>query len=237
MKGAALKPDVLNKQVYNLLKKDILQHRLKQGSRLVDSQLAEYYGISRTPIRDAIFMLIREGLLVNKGKRGFYVLQADAKDIDELYDLRLMIETHVLRTIITYNMKEQKEKTKEKLRHILKETDENIKKNQFVLSDESFHDSLIELLNNQRLNRIYEEIRNQMRVFRQMSNEVDQRVKYATETHIRIIEALLMEDLQKAESLLIEHLESGRKEAHLDFILEANSAYPAGRLQIKREET
>ena len=79
--------DNLNKKAYDAIKMDIVERRLIAGTRLVDSKLAEQYGISRTPIRDALMRLTEEGLVENTGK-GYYVYMPSADDIRELFELR-----------------------------------------------------------------------------------------------------------------------------------------------------
>jgi len=211
-----LKADMLNTQVYTLLKRDILHHKIRPGERLVDSQIALRYGISRTPVRDAIFKLAREGLVVNKDRRGFYVLEVSAADIDELYDIRLMIEIQSLRLLIRRNMAEWPEETAVRLREIREKSRECAEKGEWLQADEFFHDALIALLGNKRVGRIFEEIRNQTRVFRQLTSEVDQRVKIGMEWHDRIIDAMLARDEEQTEALVREHIEAGRREAHED---------------------
>ena len=87
-----LKIDTLNQQAYDILKEKILNKELLPGTRLVDSQLAEDFGISRTPLRDAIRKLAEEGFVVSSPtKKGYYVYQPSAKDINEIFELRQIL--------------------------------------------------------------------------------------------------------------------------------------------------
>lgn len=207
---------MLNLQIYDILKKDILQQKLRPGMRLIDSQIAEKYGISRTPVRDALYMLINEGLVESKGKRGYYVLQVCAEDIDELYDIRIMLETQVLRMILERNMPADREACIAQLEEIRSHTAEIMAVGDWLGADEFFHDALVRLTGSRRMRGISEDIRNQTRVFRQLTSAFDARVKYAAELHERILDAMIAEDGVLAEQLLREHIESGRREALLD---------------------
>lgn len=214
MASMPLKSDMLNAQVYNWIKREILRGRIQPGVRLVDSQLAEYFGISRTPVRDAIFMLAREGLVENKGKRGFYVLEADARAIDELYEFRLIIETQAAASILA--RMEAGEDFTERFAQIEAQTAQLLKKGDTIGADECFHDSLVALMDNRRICKVYEEMRNQLRVFRQMTSEVDARVQSGIWFHEQILEALRLQNAARADRLIRDHIEKGRQEAHED---------------------
>ena len=83
----------LNDLAYEEIKKRIISREFAPGQRLVDSQLATIFQISRTPIRDAMRRLTKEGLLTNTSSRGFYVFAPTLKDIDEIFSISGMIET------------------------------------------------------------------------------------------------------------------------------------------------
>ena len=82
------------------IKKRIISREFAPGQRLVDSQLATIFQISRTPIRDAMRRLTKEGLLTNTSSRGFYVFAPTLKDIDEIFSISGMIETEAAARII-----------------------------------------------------------------------------------------------------------------------------------------
>ncbi|MBQ9941536.1 MAG: GntR family transcriptional regulator [Christensenellaceae bacterium] len=214
MSPTVLKADMLNQQVYNLLKEEILRQHIAPGERLVDSQLAEQLGVSRTPVRDAIFMLAREGLVENKGKRGFYVLEADAKDIDELYGFRAVIETYAAAEIIS-RMSEG-EDLGPWLRSVRDESARLLAEGDSIAADECFHDALVSILDNRRVSRAYEEMKNQTRVFRKIKSESDEWVQNGNWYHEQILEALMLQNGPRADRLIRDHIENGRREARAD---------------------
>ena len=79
------------------LREQILNGALAPGSRLVETALAETFGTSRGPIRDAIARLVGTGLVTVNPRRGAYVTTLSAQDIDEVYSLRIALETHAAR--------------------------------------------------------------------------------------------------------------------------------------------
>lgn len=82
----------LNDQIYDALKLAILQHALLDGSRVDVHQLAKKWGVSRTPVNDALQRLTIDGLVTVVPRRGTFVARMDVKDILDLMDVRLMFE-------------------------------------------------------------------------------------------------------------------------------------------------
>jgi DNA-binding GntR family transcriptional regulator len=183
------------------------------------SQIAEMFGISRTPVRDAIQMLTREGLIENKEKKGYYVFNASPGDINEIYDIRLMIDKEVITKIITVLLPANYKHYAAEIDIIYSTIEKKEKKPgfNFIAADEIFHDSVISLSGNSRLMKIYANIRNQTRVFRQITAYNEERVKQAFESHKQLLTALKNRDLDSALSVVTEHVESSRKNALADF--------------------
>ena len=82
----------LRQQVYEALKRIILQGDLASGERVVETKLAKQLEVSRTPIREAISQLKREKLIVSKPNGGFMVATLSVKDAAQLYDCRIALE-------------------------------------------------------------------------------------------------------------------------------------------------
>src|SRR6201998_3430447 len=85
-------PNPLAEQVYQQLKSDIFSFRLFPGDRFSESDIAQHYGVSRTPMRDGLFRLQREGYLEVGFRRGWKVSQINFEQLDQLYDLRIVLE-------------------------------------------------------------------------------------------------------------------------------------------------
>jgi len=81
-------------QVARILTQAIVQGRLPPGSKVVEAGIARELGVSRAPVREAARLLEKQGLLVAKPRRGFFVRKLEIRNIDEIYDLRLCIERH-----------------------------------------------------------------------------------------------------------------------------------------------
>ena len=96
-------PNPLAEQVYQQLKEDIFSFRLFPGDRFSESDIAQHYGVSRTPMRDGLFRLQREGYLEVGFRRGWKVSQINFEQLDQLYDLRIVLELAALERLTSGN--------------------------------------------------------------------------------------------------------------------------------------
>ncbi len=208
----------LNDKAYTAIKDKILSHELEPGTRLIDSQLAEKYGISRTPVRDAIRKLAEEGLVVPCGRKGYAVFQPTRQDIMEIYELRLILDHALVRKLINQVIPSDYARYME----ILNEIESRVKKNMengasdFTQYDEEFHSSLIRLLNNSRIASIYDDNRTQCKGFRQQTALDENRRAKANQMHLRLVEGLKNLDLEKALAAVELHVDMSRKDALVD---------------------
>jgi len=86
--------------VLTSVREAILTAALPPGSRLRQEKLAEMFGTSRIPVREALRALEYEGLVSSIPYRGFTVTELDADDIEEVYDLRILLESHAIRLAV-----------------------------------------------------------------------------------------------------------------------------------------
>jgi DNA-binding GntR family transcriptional regulator len=203
-----LKTENLNEKAYKLLKKAIIQKKFKPGERIIDAQVAETFGISRTPIRDAINILLKEGLLISKGNRGYYVLDVTEKDINEIFDIRILIEKYSIEYVITHFESVD-----------LNDIEELFKNNKQYIQcktiNTEFHGLLVSQIKNERLIKMYNEIINQNQIFREIYSIHENKLTYTA--HVNIFEAIKNKNKTLATKLLEEHLEVARGEA-LNFL-------------------
>lgn len=216
MEDYRLQHTSLSEQIYHILKQDILQHKYVPGTRLVDYQIAQQLGVSRTPVREAIFRLARTGLLETCEKRGFYVLSATHQDVDEWYEIRAIIDEAAITRLIRPATKEQAQQYEQALKQLgetyLQEYDANLQ--EFSMVDEHFHNRIVEMLGNQRIARFYANTINQLRVFR-CSNDASPSLRNAShQLHLTLLRRIRERDLPGALDAVQHHVEFARKEAH-----------------------
>ena len=207
--------DNLNKKAYDAMKLDIVERRLTAGTRLVDSKLAEKYGISRTPIRDALMRLTEEGLVENTGK-GYYVYMPSADDIRELFELRLMMDLYSARVIVEQRLLLNPD-NRRRIDLSCDCPNGKIQDNSFVAADERFHGEMMALTGNSRLINYYNSIRNQMRAFRSVTARSEERMNQAKNDHMLIYQAIVLGDLAAAEEAIRKHTRQSMADALRDF--------------------
>ena len=212
-----LKVDNLNEQAYSILREKILSKELLPGTRLGDSQLADEFGISRTPLRDAIRMLAEEGLVINSPqKKGYFVYQPSAEDINEIFELRLFLDLAAATKLIT----EVFPKDPSALLR-LQEAYRAERENQdvdFVQQDEDFHDTIIQLCHNTRMAAIYSDLRSQTRAFRSVTAQDKKRIDKAQNFHEMIYTGFLNMDLDATLAAIRRHVEYSREDAIKDYV-------------------
>ena len=91
---ATKSPELLIDNVYARLRELIIADVLRAGQKLVDRDLAEQLGVSRTPVREALGRLAMMGLVEARSRQGYYVKEYSAKQVSDLYDFRKMLEVH-----------------------------------------------------------------------------------------------------------------------------------------------
>lgn len=215
-----LQVESLTDKAYNILKQKIIDKELPPGTRLVDSQLAEEYGISRTPLRDAIRKLLEDGLVTNYSNRGYCVFKPTQKDIEEIFEIRLMIDEMAVRKLVNDVLPNDPEavSTFQRLYDDLRATKDTEDKNEsFIQDDEDFHDQMILLTKNTRLFTIYSENRSQTRMFRRITSSDKNRIAKANRHHEKICEGLLNLDLNQALAAVKEHVALSMTDALADF--------------------
>src|SRR3954454_12551012 len=101
MSAISLAPRALYEEVAELLRQRIFQRELEPGSWIDEVKLAQEYGISRTPLREALKVLAAEGLVTMKVRRGAYVTEVSEQDLAEVYHLLALLESDAAGVVAT----------------------------------------------------------------------------------------------------------------------------------------
>lgn len=150
-------------QVARILVQAIVQGRLPPGSKVVEAGIARELGVSRAPVREAARLLESQGLLVASPRRGFFVRQFAADDIDEIYDLRLCVERHA-GVLAARNLTSE---TRDALRRqidVLHQTADLDDPARQVEEDYRFHRLICEIAGNRRLLRLFDDLASELRM-------------------------------------------------------------------------
>ena len=196
--------------VFETLRDAIITQVLKPGERLMEIQLADEMGVSRTPVREAIRKLELEGLVVMVPRKGAYVAGVSMKDIHEVYEVRSALEM-LAATLAAERITEEELDALE--RQVLRESEEEDKQDgsdldNIIYIDSSFHDIIYQAAHNQRLVQFVNILQEQLQRFRAASLARPGRSKTALEEHKQIVEALSDRNGELAARLAREHIEN-----------------------------
>jgi len=199
--------------IYEALKEKIMDYTLKPGQRLIERDLAKELGMSRTPIREAIHRLEKEGLVIVETNKGAYIAPISAADMAEIYQIRMVIEAFAGMLVAPYIMEE----TLNKLKQINEEMILAANIGQYRHADEKndeFHTEIYKGCNNKRLYDMIIEHWNFARRLRTAVFSVPGRMKEVYDEHEGIIEALSKRDQELVEKLIRNHLVRAQEVFH-----------------------
>ena len=200
----------LREVVAETLREAIVNGMLKPGERLMEIQLAEELGVSRTPVREAIRKLELEGFVVMIPRRGTYVADLSIKDINEVFEIRTALDVLAAGLAverITEDELEQLERLLVEIGELIEEDDAD----KIVESDSQFHDILYRASRNDRLVGIINNLREQFTRFRSISIQYPGRMQKSVEEHRRLVEAIASRDTDLAQQLAREHMENSEQ--------------------------
>ncbi len=197
----------LREIVFESLREAIISGELEPGERLMEIQLAEEMGVSRTPVREAIRKLELEGFVVMIPRKGAYVASMSLKDITEVFEIRGVLEGLAASLAAERITDEELENLERLLVRLAKCKDEN-DIDTMITIDTEFHEILFQSSRNQRLSQIISHLREQIQIFRARTLSAPGRMKVALDEHKQIVEALGQRDPEIARQIAISHIES-----------------------------
>lgn len=197
----------LREIVFETLRDAIINQTLEPGERLMEIQLAEEMGVSRTPVREAIRKLELEGLVIMVPRKGAYVAGISVKDIHEVFEVRAALEGLAASLAAQRITDEELDEMERSLFVESGEIDGNNLRS-IVEIDTTFHDLLYKAARNEKLLQMVNNLQEQLQRFRSASLARPGRSKTALDEHRKILEALALRDAKLAQDLAIEHIEN-----------------------------
>jgi GntR family transcriptional regulator, rspAB operon transcriptional repressor len=200
----------INEKVYQLIKQHIISFVYPPGHNLNINELKETLGVSPTPIKDALFKLAGEGLVVIYPRKGTYVKNVNDDDIREIIQIRIILETAVIAGLAKCITNEQIEILEGFYRQasaVPVAGDNADDYRAFMESDSQFHQSLFLFWGNRRLTEIYLNLNAHMQIasYRLMRN-TKRKNPWTDQEHDEIMRALKERDSAKAEAAMRRHL-------------------------------
>jgi DNA-binding GntR family transcriptional regulator len=203
---------LLKEQAYQELKRLIQAGEFPPHVALSERQLSERLGMSKTPIRAALENLETQGLVTVSPQRGIFVRELSAREIGELFDVRMAVEPFAAAKLSQRNWSSQQQAT---LKRILTQQKSAAKAEDSLAAtvlDIEFHRRLAEVLDNREITMWLEKCFDKLhRTVRHINTLVPGRLQKSFEDHAAIASAILKRDERKSRSLMQEHLEYGRR--------------------------
>lgn len=200
----------LYEQMAEAVRAKIVSHRLAPGSWIDEKALAAEYGISRTPLREALKVLAAEGLVTMKLRRGAYVTEVSARDLAEVFHLLALLESDAAGVVAEQASPEQLaelEAIHAELEACLSDRD------RFFAANERFHLRLLELADNRWRLQLVADLRKVMKLNRHHSLFKAGRLEASLDEHRQIMQALRSGNGTRASKLMREHIAKGREAA------------------------
>jgi DNA-binding GntR family transcriptional regulator len=222
MKAAAPDRDRLAEAVYQSVKSDIFEFRMLPGTRFSENEVARRARVSRTPVREALLRLQREGFLDVQHKSGWSVRPLDFDRFEHLYNARIVLELDAVRKLCTGEMRGEPQEGSQSapqstLRALKKVWLVPPKQRltdwiEVAQLDEAFHAALVGSAGNPELARMHADVTERIRIVRRLDFTQAERIQYTYEEHAAILRAILARKPQQATMLLRSHIEQSKLE-------------------------
>jgi len=197
-------------QIYSLLKEKIISCELKTGQRIDINGLTRELNVSQTPIREVVNRLTKEGLVANIPQKGFYVVKLEKVDLEEIYELRQLIECYALEYAIQNVEVGKFQELLSRIKSLRKLINNNKQEENFNSMDEELHFAIVNNSSNRRLRQIYSETYDVIKIIKNIGDSKLEYSKYIDE-HIELIEAILEKNLSNAKRILKTHINGALK--------------------------
>ena len=210
MSALSLSPRALYEEVAELLRQRIFQRELEPGSWIDELKLAEEYGISRTPLREALKVLAAEGLVTMKVRRGAYVTEVSEKDLADVYHLLSLLEADAAGVVAERATEEQRTE----LQALHAELEAAIgDRDRFFAINEQFHMRLLEMADNRWRQQMVADLRKVMKLNRHSSLFKSGRIEESLAEHRAIVAAMGQRNAALTVQRMREHFNSGLEAA------------------------
>jgi DNA-binding GntR family transcriptional regulator len=217
-------------EVYAQLKRDVAEFILVPGDRFTENEISDRLGVSRTPVRQALFRLQQEGFVEVLFRSGWRVLPFDFEQFEQLYDLRMVLETTAVHRLC---------ETDRHIDHALLDTLADIwlapvaqrssDMAQVAQWDEGFHCALVAAAGNAEMARVHGDVTDRIRIIRRLDFTKQPRIDATYEEHAKILKAVRANRGDQAAMLLRAHIETSQAEVRKITLHQVHLARHAGK--------
>lgn len=200
-------------EVYEQLKRDVADFQLVPGDRFTENEISERLGVSRTPVRQALFRLQQEGFVEVLFRSGWRVLPFDFDQFEQLYDLRMVLETTAIHRLCEDAVR---------VDHALLDAlaaiwlapvaERSSDMAQVSQWDEQFHCQIVAAAGNGEMARVHREVTERIRIIRRLDFTQQLRIDATYDEHAKILKAVQRKRGDQAAMLMRAHIETSQAE-------------------------
>jgi DNA-binding GntR family transcriptional regulator len=210
MAALTLTPRALYQDVAELLRQRIFRRELEPGSWIDEMKISEEYGISRTPLREALKVLAAEGLITMKVRRGAYVTEVSERDLADVYHLLSLLESDAAGVVA----RQATDAQIAELQALHAELEAAVQdREKFFAINERFHMRLLEIADNRWRDQMVGDLRKVMKLNRHNSLLKSGRIEESLQEHRAIMAALASRNAQATTQRMQEHFSNGLEAA------------------------
>lgn len=203
--------NVLAERTYRRIKGEIFDFKLLPGDRFTETEMATRYKVSRTPVRDALYRLEREGYLQVAFRSGWSVRPLDFDRFEQLYDLRTVLEAEAIGRLCRDPEARGRLESLAEIWSVSPE--ERIDDARAVAAlDEAFHATIVEAAGNPEMAAVHRSVTEKIRIVRRLDFTAPRRVSATYDEHAEILRLVLARKTAQASALLRSHIEQSRQE-------------------------
>ncbi|HDN2510567.1 TPA: GntR family transcriptional regulator [Providencia rettgeri] len=187
------------------------------GDRIVETEIAEKMNVSRVPVREALRVLESQGIVINEPFKGIRMAPVTSERLDELIDIRVLLESHVLNMFIAKGLHRDTSSI-EKLNQCIDQMAQAAiaqDSYEFSLSDVNFHRTLCQLSGNNTLTALWENVSKQLTIIIGISTFTKPMEKIVDE-HKKLLDIICSGDLSKIKVEIKEHIRNQNKKVNFE---------------------
>ena len=209
------KKGTLGGSVYDRLKSDIIGWAYKPGQRLPEGAIARRFGVSRTPVREALRRLEQEGLIVYVPQHGYSARGLNLRELNELYQVRVALEecaTGLATEVVKQgargrvDLEELRATWEERARRTPVKGDPDL-----IYADEAFHETIARVGGNQHLLGLLRSINERIRVIRIFDFRSPERIASTYEEHVRVMGHVTEGEVEEAKLAMRQHIQNSQQ--------------------------
>ncbi|RZL87080.1 MAG: GntR family transcriptional regulator [Variovorax sp.] len=217
-------------EAYAQLKRDVAEFRMVPGDRFTESEISDRLGVSRTPVRQALFRLQQEGFVEVLFRSGWRVLPFDFDQFEQLYDLRMVLETTAVHRLCERDHRVDRSLLDDLAGiWLVPVAQRSGDREQVAQWDEAFHCALVAAAGNAEMARVHRDVTDRIRIIRRLDFTQQPRIDATYDEHGKILKAIRANRGDQSAMLLRAHIETSQAEVRKITLHQVHMARHAGR--------